>query len=936
MLRITASRNANGAISYFREALSRQDYYAESKEVPGSWFGKAARLLGLKGEVGRTEFERLVNNRTPDGHTRLTVRDGKGRRAGYDFTWNAPKSASLVFALTGDEDILKAHRQAVRLAMQAVEANMQTQKGQGKNKQYVTTGNLLMASFDHFTSRPTVQEGEGGKIHVPDPHLHTHCFVFNGTWNEEKKRFQAVEVGTIKKEAPYYEALYHAHFSSALKEAGYEIEQTSDRWEIKGISREMIEKFSNRTAEINRFAGEKGLTWAEDKAAVGAKTRLKKCKSVAEAKLTDLWSQRLSAAELKAVLEARKGTAKQADKANRVAGGLTPGKAVDMALAHFLERKSVISEKRVLGKALSSGYGLFKPEEISAALAKRDDIVSAEKNGARLITTKEMIRQEDRMVASAARGKGQVPALHPEYKIRRDYLNQGQRDAIAHVLNTNDRISIVCGGAGTGKSTLFQEVRQAHEERGRSIFAFAPSAEASRGVLREKGFEDATTIASLLADREGHDKYRGQTLLIDEAGMVSIPDMNSIFDIAKQQDARVILSGDWRQHHSVQAGDALRIINERAGLKIAHVNEIVRQDDRSKYKSAIKALAQGKTEEGFEKLDRMGAIREVPGRDQRHGMVAEEYLRSVSARRSAIVVSPTHTEGKAVTEAIRLRLKEKGVLGKEENSFGTLRDLSLTVAEKSQAVSYRDGLGVQFCKPVAGFRLGGLYEVCGRDDKGQVMVRESGTDKAVSLPLDRAGAFQVYRREQTAIASGDQVRITKNGRTLDGSRLNNGQVLTIQGFDKQGNLQLSNGKTLARDYMNFTHGYYRTSYSAQGKDAQDVIISQSSESFAASNQKQFYVSVSRGTERCMVYTDDRERLKEAVKNPDERMSARDLLPSRPLDESRKTEQRRRIIDFYREQITRFYGQERGKNKPEQRVRTEPEPAPSRGFVDIAR
>lgn len=935
MLRITASRNATGAISYFREALSRQDYYAESKDVPGRWFGKTADLLGLKGTVGRQDFEHLVNNRMPGGHTRLTVRDGKGRRAGYDFTWNAPKSASLVFMLTGDEKILEAHRRAVHLAMQAIEANMQTQAGQGKDKRYVTTGNLAMAAFDHFTSRPVAHEGKDGKIHIPDPHLHSHCFVFNGTWNEEKKRFQAVEIGTIKKEAPYYEALYHASFANALKEAGYEIEQTSGRWEIKGITREMIEKFSSRTKEINHLAEEKGLTWAEDKAAVGAKTRLRKSRSVAESKLVDLWSERLTPAEMKAVFEAKKG-AGRSGAGKRRPGDPTPEMAIDLALAHFLERKSVVSEKRVLGKALASGYGVFRPEEISAALAKRDDIIAAEKNGASMITTKEMIRQEDRMVGFAAAGKGRMPALHPGYEVKREYLNRGQRDAIAHVLSTNDQVSIVCGGAGTGKSTLFQEIRQAHEEKGRSIFAFAPSAEASRGVLREKGFEDATTIASLLASKDQHEKYRGQTLLIDEAGMVSIADMNSVFDIAKEQKARVILSGDWRQHHSIQAGDALRIINERAGLKIAHVNEIVRQGDKSQYKDVIRDLSQGRTAEGFEKLDRMGAIKEVVDPNQRHDMVAQEYLRSVTARRSAIVVSPTHAEGSAVTDAIRSKLKESGHVGAKESLYGILRDMSLTRAEKTSAGSYREGLNIQFSKPVAGFMLGKVYEVCGADSRArQVTVREPGSGKIVSLPLDRPDTFQVSRREEIALASGDQIRITKNGKTLDGTRLNNGQVLSVSGFDEKGNLRLSNGKTLGRDYMNFMHGYYRTSYSAQGKDAQDVIISQSSESFAASNQKQFYVSVSRGTERCVVYTDDKERLKEAVQDPDERMSARELLQPRRSDEHRHVAQRKRIIDFYRKQIAGLYGQERVQ-KSEQRVRSERAFTPSREIAEITR
>ena len=127
------------------------------------------------------------------------------------------------------------------------------------------------------------------------------------------------------------------------------------------------------------------------------------------------------------------------------------------------------------------------------------------------------------------------------------------------------------------------------------------------------------------------------------------------------------------------------------------------------------------------------------------------------------------------------------------------------------------------------------------------------------------------------MAQGDVLRITGNGKTVEGNSLNNGQSQRIKGFTQEGHIELENGQTLSKDYRNFTLGYYRTSYSSQGKDADDVFIAQSSVSFAASNEKQFYVSASRGIERCLIYTDDKEALKWAALQDANRMSASEIV-----------------------------------------------------------
>lgn len=883
MLRITSSKNAGAATAYYNSALSKQDYYADERNVAGIWSGLTAQRLGLSGEVTKEQFEKIVNNRIPgeEGQEqKLTPRDNPNRRAGYDFTFNAPKSVSVAYAINNDENLLKAHQIAVARAMQEVERGMQTQQ---RGQDNLTTGNALFATFDHQLTRPVEHTSEDGqKQYIPDPHMHSHSFLFNATWCEDNQRYQSVEIGNIKADAPYYEAIYHAAFRQEVMKAGYDIERVRDKWELKLIDRQTIEAFSNRTKEVEQAAMEKGVTYAQDKAQLGARTRLKKNNASSEEEVKQHWNDRLTLEQkydLNAAVGAKRTSNKPVEMPNRISADM----AVDMALRHFLENKSSVPEKRVLGEALNKGN--FTLEEIQAAYEKRGDIIGYDQNTRRIITTRETLNEEKAVIAHAASQKDRYKALNPDYVPKREYLNEGQKAAITHALTSQDGVVIINGGAGTGKTSLLQEVREGITESGKQLFAFAPSAAASREVLREKGFEDADTIKKLLDDKKLHEKLNGQVVLIDEAGMVGVKTMNGIFDIAKAQNARVILSGDHRQHNAVEAGDALKLLQDRAGLKAASVSEVVRQKN-TQYKEAIEDLSDGKTKEGFNKLDKMGAIREIEDQDERYRQIANDYLESLQQKirdgkkyrqRTALVVSPTHMEGQKVTDVIRNKLREEQRIGQEDRTREILRPLHYTDSYKEDAANYDDGMVVRIHYNIKGFKAGSECEVAGRDDQGRVLVKRAGEDSPTALPLDQAQKFSVYQKGQSGFTEGDVIQATSNLKSIEGNALNNGNKYKIKEFTKEGDIKLDNGATLSKDERFIKHGYYSTSMSAQGKDADDVLITQSADSLPATNEKQFYVSTSRGAKTCRIYTDDKEELlKAASLNDGNRQSATEV------------------------------------------------------------
>lgn len=881
MLRITHSKNAAGAAKYFDEGLQRGDYYSTAENSIGEWGGRAAARLGLSGEVKKEDFVALCHNQKPDG-SKLNPRNSANRKVGYDFTFSVPKSVSVAYAVTGDERIRQAFEQSVEQSMREIEGNMRTQIGQGKEKHHAVTGEMVWASFTHRTSRPV----DG----IPDPHLHRHCFVINGTWNKEADRFQAGEFGEIKQTASYYEAAFESRMAMKMRQLGYEVERRGHSWEVQGIEDATLQKFSRRTAQIEeRAAGEQaagGTLSAKQKERLGALTRAKKLVGQSWDKLRQIWRSWLSSEEADQITRAKAG-----EKAVKKKKDITADQAVKRAERHLFERKSVVKDHQLKTEALKRSYGAVLPEQVEAVI-NQGEFHQREVNGRTFITTRQAVEEELKMLAHVNEGRGREFPLNAGYQIKADYLNEEQKVAIHHALNDTNPVTIISGGAGTGKTTLMKEVRDGIEERGKKFIGFAPSAAASRGVMREEGFEKADTLAQLLHNPKMQEQCKDSVIWVDEAGLIGNKDMNRLLEIAKQQKARLLLTGDIRQHSSVAAGDALRILEQEAGLKVARVRKIQRQKHSTLYKRAVALAADGKVDAALYRLDRMGDVLEIAEGKGRLAQLVDDYVQSTTNGKSALIVSPTHIEGQNVTGALRDRLKAEGQISREERSFLQLKNTNWTKEHKADAYHYRDGhLVLEYHQNAEGHSKGERWKVAGSDgmELHSVAAESGGTSERIDLK--QAGRFTVYRPQQVKLAEGDRIRITKGGKTREGTRINNGDMFTVTGFTKEGDIRLHTGKTLDKEFGHLTHGYVTTSHSSQGKTVDHVFIAQSSQSVPASSQQQFYVSISRGRHRCRIYTDDKRELEKAVKQDGQRMTAREVADQEFSDnmyESSKT------------------------------------------------
>jgi len=889
MLSITASESAQSAKDYFEHSLCKGDYYLSGSvglETVGKWHGELANMLGLSGEVTKDEFNALVDNIHPETGEKLTVRNSR-KIPGYDFTFNAPKSLSILYSMTDDQRLLDAFRDSVRDAMSHVEEDMETRVRKNNKSENRTTGNLLWGEFIHTAVRPV----DG----VPDPHLHIHAYAFNATYNAEEQQIKAGKFRNLKRDGNYYEAYFHSVLTNKLSGLGINIEKKGRFWEIANFNDELITKFSNRTQRIEERADELGITSNDAKGKLARTNRESKNYGLSYDELRVEWFSRLTDEERDTIFGSGGGSPPSPP-------GISKEQAARYAIDHSFERSSVVPERKLKEQALRFSFGSLNPEELKDAFDS-DEVIKRQKDGQKLATTRDVLNEEKSMVDFAYGGISMHERLNHDYFIKRDFLSEEQRKAIQHILTSRDRVIAIQGKAGAGKTTLMQEAVEGINEGGRFVYTFAPSSDAT-DILRDEGFNNSNTVARLLIDDELQKSLENQVIWIDEAGLLSTRDMKAVFDIADKQNARVVLSGDTQQHSSVVRGDAFRILQQEARIQPAYIETIRRQKDET-YRQAVMDIVNGEIEEGFQKLDEMNAVVEIDDDEERYKKLAGEYTVTTSSGKSILVVSPTHREGEKVTDAIRQELKETGVLNNKGIAYTSYKNLNFTGAEKQDRHSYYKGQFIQFVQNAKGFKRGDRVEVLAADKDGIYVQQKDGSPAL--LDYGNEDRFNVYMQKEIELAKGDKIRITQNGLTHDKKRLNNGSLYEVKAIDKRnGKLTLNNGWVVSNDFGNLTHGYVTTSHSSQGKTVDQVIIAQSSDSLPASDLKQFYVSSSRGKSAISIYTDDREQLMDAVREQSTRLSATELLKEQEIqDEKHEFPFLVNRLNFYKETIEGF-------------------------------
>ena len=847
MLRFHTATSSTGVKNYFGSA----DYYSQGSETVGLWGGKLAPGLGLEGPVTPDAFGQLCDNINPRTGKRLTARTNEFRRVGEDMIFSLPKDVGAAVMLappeTRDRLLAMAGERAGQV-MGMIEADVETRVRRNGAFENRPGDGLVWAGFLHTTARPVPGQ-------VADPHPHWHLFAFNVTRDGvEGGRFKAADFANVYRDRPYYEALFFSLVAKDFAREGLPVERREGgKWGLAGLQ-PLAAKFSKRTGEVEEEARRLNVTQPGRKAELGAKTRGKKQKELTPEQLRAAWDAQLSDGERDALATALGGEIP-------MGRDVTPAEAVRFAIDHCSEKLSVIPERELKRVALLHGMGHVTPEQIDREmLSPRHGLIVDVIDGRRMATTAELQREEDYIAGFAARGLGTLEPIGVADGLERGRLNDGQWQAARGLLESENRVNLVEGPAGAGKSSMLGTFDEGMRRAGQSVTYLATTAKAAE-VLEKDGFA-AHTVARFLVDEKMQAAARGGRVVIDETSMLGHKDAVRLFKLAESLDLKPVFVGDPMQHGSVPRGSFLHVLKEYGHVRPFKLTRIMRQDS-PEYRAAAELLSEGRTLEGFDALDGLGWIKELGDDADRVRQVAAEYLQARQDGKSILVVSPTHAEAAQITQAIRSELRQAGKLGATEHEFTRLVAVDASEAERGQATTYRAGDVLQFHQNAKGFTKG-----------DRLVVSDPAT-----VPLQQAGKFSLYRPASIGLAEGDAIRFTGTVKTLDGKHtLKNGMTRTVAEITPGGNIRLDNGWVVGKDTGHFRHGFVETSFGSQGRTVDRSILAMSAASLGATNQEQLYVSASRARERTTLYTDDKDAVRQAVGRSSRKLAALDLRP----------------------------------------------------------
>ncbi len=832
----------------------------------------ALELLGFAATVTQEHFEAIREGLNPETGEFLRPRhsadrakeDGSEQSKGrslYDLTFSAPKSVSIQALVGGDDRLVAAHDRAVREALAEAESHAATRvrlNGANENR---ATGNWIVASYRHDTSREL------------DPQLHTHAVAANLTYDGVEGRWKALQASGLYERRAYLTEVYRNALAREVRSLGYEIEPRRDSkgrdhgFEIRGVSNELLERYSVRSAQLtaadNQFTARtrKRKPTNNEVAVLVRETRVDKLAEISTERVREQQQASLAPEERQTLQSIREKSLERRPYIS-VEFSQAP-ESLQYAKAHLFERNSVVRDFDLMTEALRHGRGQIDPGQLRGALEveqSQGTLIRAGNN----LATRESLEREQRMIASVDRGTARFERLGGEREFQpSERLRDEQRRAVHEVLASRDLAINLCGAAGTGKTATLQEIERGLRETGRKVMAVAPT----RGAVEELhkvGFRDAMTVSRLLEDETQRGAVRGKVLIVDEAGMVSGRHMDELFKLAERESARVLFSGDTRQIQSVEASDALRILERESQMKSVSLTGVQRQT-QAEYRDAIQTLRDS-PEQGFEKLEKLGAVREVHYLDTARTVAAAYRELAADPSRKVLVVAGTHEEIGRITHAIREDMRQSGEL-ERGMVFERHAPLQWTEAQKKDLSNYQEGQILQFHRSSHGISKHEAL-VVERANASHIVARDQhGIERMVSPT--QARSFSVHERHQIEVAPGERLLLTGNRREAD-FRTTNGELAKVRSVDG-GRIQLEDGRTLPANYHKFDHGYAITAHRSQGKTVDAVILSGD-----GMKQEQFYVAASRGRSGITVISSDVDRLRESLGISSMRPSATEL------------------------------------------------------------
>ncbi|HFG4068914.1 TPA: conjugative transfer relaxase/helicase TraI [Escherichia coli] len=769
---------------------SHEDNYYASGSLDSRWMGEGAEKLGLKGEVASADMDAVRQGKLPDGSDLSRMVNGVNKhRSGYDLTFSAPKSVSVMALVGEDRRFIEAHNRAVAVVMQEVEKLVSARITEEGKTETVLTGNMVAALYNHDTSRDL------------DPQLHTHALVFNATFADEKWRSLASDT---RMKTGFSENLYATKialgnlYRSVLREdiesMGFETVAAGKNglWELKDVP---VDVFSSRSQAIREAAGPDASAKSRDVAALD--TRQAKAWADPELLKAD-WRRRLteekfdidsyiSQAQTRAEppgpavggTEGIRATGQPGDASSAQISESDVQKAVSDTISALSDKKVRFTWSEMLAgtvNRLPSAPGLFEQARagIDAAIEGQRLIPLDREKG---IFTSDIHLLNELSVHQLARMAvaEQTVLVFPERAQERD-MPAG--DAVSVLTQDKSPVAILSGrgGAQTLRERT-EDVAMMARSQGREVMVIAADGRSGQFLSESPHLAGHVMLRSQM-NADTVLPVQG-TVIVDRAERLSLKETVLLQEKALSAGAQLILMDTENRQGT---GNALSVLKEAGipqyrfyGTQLPEVRLVSEADKRSRY-----------------------------------SQLAQDYVRLSAEGRDVVAQVTGAREQQQLTDIIRESRREAGELGREQMTLQVLEPVWLDSKTRHQRDNYRAGMVMEHWDAEKKTMTRHTIDRVAEATNSLVLQGEDGSRLTLKVSqLD--GSWSLYRSRALAVSVGDRVRAL--GRELKGAikakeqftvtALENGAIRLRSG-DRELRLPTERAVKLAHDYVEGT------------------------------------------------------------------------------------------------------------------------------------
>ncbi|EBC4088818.1 conjugative transfer relaxase/helicase TraI [Salmonella enterica] len=769
---------------------SHEDNYYASGSLESRWLGEGAEQLGLKGEVASADMDAVRQGRLPDGSDLSRMVDGVNKhRSGYDLTFSAPKSVSVMALVGEDRRFIEAHNRAVAVVMQEVEQLVSARITQEGRTETVLTGSMVAALYNHDTSRDL------------DPQVHTHALVFNATFADEKWRSLASDT---RMKTGFSENLYATKialgnlYRTALREdiesMGFETVAAGKHglWELKDVP---VDVFSSRSQAIREAAGPDATAKSRDVAALD--TRQAKAwadpdllKAEWRRRLTDekfdighYISQAQARVEVSGPVVAGQGGMRAPGQPGIASSGGVADEQVQKAVSDTI---SALSDKKVqftwsemlagTVNRLPSAPGLFDQARagIEAAIEGQRLIPLDREKG---IFTSDIHLLNELSIHQLARTavEEQTVLVFPERAKERD-MPAG--DAVSVLTQDKSPVAIISGrGGAQALRERMEDVAMMARSQGREVMVIAADGRSGQFLSESPHLAGQVMLRSQM-NADSVLPVQG-TVIVDRAERLSLKETVLLQEKALSAGAQLIFMDTENRQGT---GNALSVLKEADipqyrfyGTQLPEVRLVSEADKRSRY-----------------------------------SQLAQDYVRMSAEGRDVVAQVIGAREQQQLTEVIRDTRREAGELGREQVTLQVLEPVWLDSKTRHQRDNYRTGMVMEQWDAEKKTMTRHIIDRVAEATNSLVLQGEDGS--RLSLKVTQVdGSWSLYRNRTLAVSEGDRVRVL--GRELKGA-IKAKEQFTVKGLedgavrlrsgDRELRLPTDRAVKLAHDYVEGT------------------------------------------------------------------------------------------------------------------------------------